>query len=87
MDAYIQYGNANNLPMQTVKAEEVIIAPLWFHTRGLMQTATGYGRKLKTEYKIKHYGRLYRVYCHIFSNCGTLYIISKNERLTVNIDY
>ena len=86
MNAYIQYGNSNNLPMQTIKAEEVIIAPLWFHVRGLMQTATGYGKKLKTEYKIRHNGRLYRVYCHIFSNCGTLYIISRNMKLTVNID-
>lgn len=84
-EAYIQYGNANSLPMQTIKAEAVIVSTLWYHNAGLSQTASGYGSKLKTQYKLKHNGRYYRVYCAIYSNVGRLYIVSKNQKLTVNI--
>lgn len=85
-EAYIQYGNANNLPMITIKADDVIYAPLWFHLQGLSQTASGYGSKLATEYKLKHNGRLYRVYCAIYSNIGRLYIVSNGIELTVNLN-
>jgi hypothetical protein len=63
---------------------ETIEAPLWHHKRGLSQTATGYGRKLATVYKVRHNGQWYRIYCHCFSNSGSLYIISKGERLYIN---
>jgi len=53
----------------------LIDAPLWWHLEGRSQTATGYGRKLTTPYKVEHNGRLYRVYCVCFSNSGTLYIL------------
>ena len=56
------------------------------HKRGLTYTATGYGGKIPTQYKVKYNGRYYRVYCAIFSNIGTLYIISKGEKITVR-DY
>jgi hypothetical protein len=63
---------------------EFIDAPLWYHTRGLQQTASGYGKKLKTPYKALTNGRAYRVYCCIFSNSGTLYIVIKGENITVD---
>ena len=63
---------------------ETIESPLWFHLMELMQTATGYGSKLTTPYKVKYNNRLYRVYCHCFSNCGSLYIIVKNNRVFLN---
>ena len=50
-------------------------APLWWHEKGLQQTASGYGKKLTTPWKAHHNGRLYRVYCVCFSNAGTLYIL------------
>lgn len=84
-EAYIQYGNSNNLPMLTVKADDVIHAPLWYHLQGLIQTASGYGSKIVTDKKLKHNGRLYRVYCAIYSNIGRLYIISNGIKLTVNL--
>ncbi len=62
---------------------EIIDAPLWYHKRGLMQTATGYGRKLTTDKKVRHNGRLYRVYCCQMSNAGSLYIISKGQNLYI----
>lgn len=64
---------------------EVINDPLWYHKQGLMQTASGYGKKLVTEYKIKYNNRFYRVYCRIFSNIGTLYIISKKHHINVEL--
>ena len=73
----------NNLSLNGVELE-TIESPLWFHLKGLMQTATGYGSKLTTQYKVKYNNRLYRVYCHCFSNCGSLYIIVKNNRVFLN---
>ena len=64
------------------ETESVLVyAPLWWHTKGLQQTATGYGRKLTTPYKVEHNGRMYRVYAIQFSNLGTLYILPKGEPL------
>ena len=53
-------------------------APLWHHLKSLMYTATGYGSKIPTIYKVKHNNRWKRVYCHIYSNFGTLYIKDVN---------
>ena len=69
----------------TVEKDELVESPLWFHRRGLMQTATGYGRKLTTEWKLRYNGRLYRIYCCIFSNSGTYYICSKGKEIPVEI--
>ena len=49
-------------------------SPLWWQERGLMYTATGYGRKIPTRQMIKVNGKWRRVYCCIFSNSGTCYI-------------
>ena len=54
---------------------------LWWQKRGLMFTRSGYGRKIPTSYKVKHENRWYRVYCCIFSNSGTCYIVSKGKPL------
>ena len=62
---------------------EFIDAPLWYHKRGLMQTATGYGSKIKTPFKALTNNRAYRVYCSIYSNVGLTYIIIKGEKITV----
>jgi hypothetical protein len=44
----------------------------------------GYGSKQATDYKVRAGGRDYRVYCICWSNSGSLYIISKGERLYLN---
>jgi len=59
--------------------------PLWWHDRGLQQTASGYGSKLTTPYKAEHNGRFYRVYCICWSNAGSLYIISKGQKLYIRV--
>lgn len=49
---------------------------LYIHKRNLQETASGYGSKLTTRYKVKLCnGRTYRVYCRCYSNVGTLYIL------------
>ena len=58
--------------------------PLWYHERGLMQTASGYGRKLTTSYCIHFNGKLHRVYCCCFSNPRTCYIVSKGRKIIVD---
>jgi len=53
---------------------EVIEKPLWWQLKHLSYTVSGYGRKIPTWYMVRYNGRLYRVYCCIFSNSGTNYI-------------
>jgi len=63
--------------IEETNVKEVFIKELYCHKHGLMQTATGYGKKLATQYmlKLNDSAKTYRVYCHIFSNSGTLYIV------------
>jgi hypothetical protein len=58
-------------------------APLEWQLAGRWQTASGYGQKITTIYKVPHNGRLYRVYATCFSNCASHWIMSKGEKLHV----
>lgn len=73
-------------PLQHVDNGDLVWSPMWYHLRGLSQTASGYGGKLNTGYKTEYNGRMYRVYCMIWSNSGTCYIISKGQRLIISND-
>lgn len=53
---------------------DVRVKPLWWQDAGLTFTASGYGRRIPTRYMIRIDGKWRRVYCIIFSNCGTLFI-------------
>lgn len=59
---------------------------LSWQKRGLQYTATGYGKKIPTEYVVRFNGRFRRVYCCIFSNVGTLYLESKQEGEIITVD-
>lgn len=59
--------------MQTVAVESKHV-PLYCHQRGLMQTASGYGRRIATATMVRFNGKWRRVYCCIYSNVGTCYI-------------
>lgn len=61
--------------------KDLLYSPLWYHKKGIMQTATGYGPKLTTVNKIRHNGRQYRVYASCFSNVASLYILTKQGKL------
>ena len=51
--------------------------------RALGFNAMGYGRKIRTIYKVPHNGRLYRVYCTCISNAASNWILCKGEKLHV----
>ena len=72
MQAFLHFGFASD-PRQTVKVE-LRERPLWFHASGLIQTASGYGRKLVTPYEVKLRNRWRRVYSCCISNVSTEYI-------------
>jgi len=55
--------------------------PLWYHEQGLSQTASGYGKKLKTVYKVENKNRLYRVYTDVVSNSNVIYIYEKQKKV------
>ena len=54
---------------------------LWWQSRGLSYTSTGYGRKIPTTKMVRLPGskQWRRVYCCIFSNSGTCYVETKNK--------
>ena len=60
---------------------KLIDSPLDWQKAGLQQTATGYGLKLTTRYKVPHNGRLYRVYATCVSNCASHWIMAGGEKL------
>ena len=63
---------------------EIIDKPLWWHKRGLSETASGYGKKLTSSKCIKlPDGRIRRIYVTIYSNIGTAWIILNKEQLIV----
>jgi hypothetical protein len=43
----------------------------------------GYGRKIRTIWKVPFKGRLYRVYATCFSNVSSHWILSKGEKLFI----
>jgi len=50
------------------------VRPLWWQQKGLNYTASGYGRRIPTQYVVRVENRWRRVYCCIYSNAGTCYI-------------
>ena len=70
---------------RTFEGSSVKEAPLWFHVRGLMQTASGFGSRLKTTYKVLDGKKWKRVYCICYSNVGSTYIITGGKREFVNV--
>jgi hypothetical protein len=63
---------------------ELVDAPLWWHKKGLSQTASGYGRKLTTSHKINYEDRFYRVYATCFSNAASLWFTAKGKRIYIS---
>ena len=60
-----------------------IYSPLWWHERGLSYTTTGYGPKIPTAYTVKYNGKTRRVYCTVYSNSGTCWIIVNGQKVIV----
>lgn len=66
-----------------LKSELVDAPPEWMK-RGLQETASGYGKRLNSGYKIHFGGKLRRIYVTIFSNSGTCWFKVKDRRITVD---
>lgn len=62
------------------------IKPLDWQKRGLSYTASGYGKKIPTHYLVRTINQKWRrVYCAIFSNVGTYYVVENGENVIVDI--
>ena len=66
-----------------VPVSDWIDAPLPWQEKGLMETATGYGMKLTSTWKVKYRGRLYRVYYTCISNAASHWITRRGKKLHV----
>lgn len=84
MNGYLQFGRWGG-PYQTIRAEGVKKSPLAMHLQGLSQTASGYGKKITTQWMLKYQGRWRRVYCCCFSNSGTNYVRVDGQDVVVTI--
>lgn len=51
---------------------------------GLMHTSTGYGRKIPTSHMVLWCNKWQRVYCCVYSNSGTCYILQGENWITVD---
>ncbi len=58
---------------------ELVYDPPEWKKKGLQETASGYGRRLNSGYKIHFNGQLYRVYVTCFSNSGTSWFKCKGK--------
>jgi hypothetical protein len=83
--AFLQFGTGIG-PFLTLSAP-LKVSELSWQKLGLQQTASGYGRRLATQYMVKHQNRWMRVYVCQYSNAGTAYIGPSSKWLaTVSIN-
>ena len=66
-----------------IKPDEIKTDLLPWQKRGLQFTASGYGKKIPTNKKARIGKKWYRIYCCIFSNCGTCYIIKDKKHYII----
>jgi hypothetical protein len=65
----------------------VIVRFMPHHKAGLSWTATGYGKKIPTRYMVRTVDNKWRrVYCAIYSNVGTCYVMHGKNRTIVNFE-
>lgn len=73
----------NKVEILSKPVAQVLRRPLPWQEQGLSQTASGYGAKLTTPWKVRLEGEkiLRRIYLHCYSNSGTAYIVSKGTKV------
>jgi len=82
MRFYLQHGGLGE-PMVTEYVEHKH-APMNHHKMGLTYTVSGYGNKIPTEYMVRFESKWRRVYCRVFGNAGTAYIIYQGNEIIVD---
>ena len=76
-------GNLVRLP---IPDPAVAIKPMRHHQLGLSWTASGYGSRIPTRYMVRTIDSKWRrVYCAIFSNSGTLYVMHGKQKTIVEL--
>jgi hypothetical protein len=63
--------------------DELLYDPLDWQKRGLQQTATGYGAKLTSPYKINFEDKLYRLYVTQYGNAGSTWFRVRGRKIFV----
>ncbi|URY12621.1 hypothetical protein [Shigella phage ESh21] len=66
------------LNFEDLQAEQHLLA---WQVAGLQKTATGYGKKIPTSWKVRYLGKLRRIYQDVYSNSGVSYIIVSGKKL------
>lgn len=86
MKNFTEKDLAQGLTLPTIYASQtdLVLSLLPWQKRGLQQTASGYGRKLTSSWKINFCGKLYRVYFTVISNSGSTWFISKGKKIFIN---
>ena len=74
----------SNYPRIYAERPELVYDPPKWMQAGLQETATGYGARLNTGLKISFNGKLYRLYCTIYSNNGSVWFKAKGEKIFVS---
>lgn len=64
--------------------EQVKIDALEWQKQGLQYTSTGYGAKIPTQYKAFVNGKFRRVYCRVFGNAGTCFVMLGKHKQNVD---
>lgn len=64
--------------------DDLVDSPLWWQSKGLQETASGYGAKLHSPFKINFGGKLRRLYVTIYGNSGSTWFKSKGRKVFVH---
>ena len=65
-------------------ATELVSSPLPWQQHGLQETATGYGGKLTSSFKIMFENKLRRLYVSCYGNSGSTWFMTKGRKIFVN---
>jgi len=77
---------AGELVRLEIPVTSCICRPMQWQKAGLTYTASGYGEKIPTQYMVRTIDQKWRrVYCRIFSNVGTLYVMHGKEKTIVEL--
>lgn len=63
---------------------DLVYCPLPWQKQGLQQTASGYGAKLTSSYKVNFNGKLYRIYHTCYGNASSAWFIAKGKKIYVH---
>lgn len=78
--------NTGELVRLICSGPAVMVRPLWWQEKGLSYSATGYGSKIPTRYMVRTVDQKWRrVYCAIFSNVGSTYVMHGKEKTIVEV--